>query len=89
MHSVSFQEVVSVVLTIPTNKSPILDGFLIDLFKACWSFVGGKIVELVEESHSLQYMCMGLNSTLFTLIPKVGKSKDHRRFTNLSLCNFV
>eukprot|EP00253_Pinus_taeda_P031697 PITA_31697 len=67
MRSVSYEEVVK---EMPSNKYPGPNGFTLEFFKACWSFLGPEIVDLVEDSRQRSQIWPGINATFFTLMPK-------------------
>lgn len=74
MWEISYSEVEEVVMEMPRNKSPRLDGFKIDYFHAFWKFIEPKIHAFVEKSRGTQKLWCGLSSMFIILIPKFGKS---------------
>ncbi|GAU31750.1 hypothetical protein TSUD_146380 [Trifolium subterraneum] len=55
------------------NKSPGPDGFNLNFWKACWSFVKEDVLAFFNEFHSNAHCPKALTASFLTLIPK----KDH------------
>lgn len=70
------EEVEEIVKGMKKNKAPGPDGFTAEFYQTGWKFLGQDILDVVEESQRNQKVCLGLNSTLLSLIPKIAKSKD-------------
>lgn len=51
--------------------------------------MGHDTLEVVEESHHSQKVCLSLNSTFIALIPRFSKSKDPQGFRLIALCNVI
>jgi hypothetical protein len=70
MCPITLQEVDIVFMQMKEDTTPRPDGFTIDFFHACWDILKLVILEIVEESHNLQWVLPALNVTFLTLIPK-------------------
>jgi hypothetical protein len=73
----------------PNGKSPGLDGFTVDFFKAFLDVVKYDIYGLVEDSRRSASILKSLNSTLINLIPKEYEVRTLDKFRLISLCNLV
>ena len=70
IREISLDEVEEAIRSMPNDKAPRPDGFTINFYKACWSFVKTEIWEVVEDSRCSCSILKSLNSTFLALIPK-------------------
>ena len=70
MRPVTMLDDEEVVMNMPKNKAPKLDGFTTYFFQSCWGFLGKEIQEVVEELRHLGIMYPIINVILLTLVPK-------------------
>jgi hypothetical protein len=89
LREVTLQEVEEVVLHLPKNKAPGLDGFTSEFFKAAWPFMGPDIQEVVEESQRNKKVYPALNATFITLVPKSKDADSPVGFRQIALCNVI
>lgn len=76
MRATTLEEVEETVKWMKKNKAPRPDGFTVEFYQVGWHFLGQDILGVVEESQRSEKVCLGLNSTLLSLIPKIAKSED-------------
>lgn len=57
-------------MAMPSGKAPRPDGFTIDLFKSCWSFMKYEFHALKEDSRLKKIVLVDMNSMVLTLIAK-------------------
>jgi len=89
MREVTIEEVEEVVKGLKKNKAMGPDGFMAEFYQAAWKFIGNDIVAVVEESRRNQKVCLGLNATLLSLIPKSSKSDEPQGFRSIALCTVI
>jgi ATP phosphoribosyltransferase len=64
------EEIDQVLQEMPNRKALGLDGFTMELFKACWEIFKHDIYRVVEDSRRSSSILKALNATMITLIPK-------------------
>jgi hypothetical protein len=64
------EEIDQALQEMPNGKSPGLDGFTMEFFKACWEVFKHDVYRVVEDSIRPTSILKALNSTLITLIPR-------------------
>lgn len=69
------EEIDQVVQEMPNGKAPGRDGFIVELFKACWEVVKHDIYGVVEDFICSTSILKALNSTMITLIPKENEAR--------------
>jgi len=67
------------------EKSPGLDGWMVEFFIKYFDILGTNVQEAVEESRSSGSIISSLNSTFIALIPKVDKPARFGDFRPISL----
>ena len=82
-----FDEIKDVLAMFKRDKSPSLDGWIVEFFTTFIYLVGEDLVEMIEESRKLGSVTGSLNSTFLALIPKENKPTNFRDFRPISLCN--
>lgn len=68
--NVTLEEIVFVVKVLPNNKSPGLDGFTTEFFKATWEITGVLVTSAVHEFFPTGQLLKEFNATLISLVPK-------------------
>jgi len=86
---VSLEEVEEAVRSMPNDKAPGPNGFTINFYKACWSFVKTDVWEVVEYSQRSSSILKSLNSTFLALVPKEEEANSPEKFRPISLCNVI
>jgi hypothetical protein len=69
------EEIDEVVQKMPNGKAPGPDGFIVELFKACWEVIKHDIYGVVEDSRRSTSILKALNATMITLIPKENETR--------------
>lgn len=83
------EEVSEVIEGMQNGKTPGLNGFNVDFFKACWEIIKQDILDVVEDSSKNKFVLRVLNASFITLIPKQEKAMKLDRFRPIALCNVV
>jgi len=83
------EEVEEVVRSMPNDKAPRPDGFIINFYKACRSIVKKEVWGVVEDSRRSGTILKSINSTFIALIPKVEEANQPDKFRPISLCNVI
>eukprot|EP00253_Pinus_taeda_P025340 PITA_25340 len=86
---VDLQEVEIVVHQLKAGKAPSPDGFTSNFFHHFWDLIKLEVSQVVEESRSLRWMYLGLNSTFMVLIPKEAEPSTHDKYRPIALCNII
>jgi hypothetical protein len=86
---VTLTELKDTIDQMPKDKSPGPDGWTQELFQNFFQLIGLDLLRAVEESRLTGVILGSLNSTFFTLIPKVSKPDTFNDFRPIALCNFV
>jgi hypothetical protein len=71
------------------DKSPGLDGWMIEFFLGFYDLLGVDILKVVEESRSGGFMYPSFNSTFISLIPKSDYPISMNDFRSISLYNYI
>jgi hypothetical protein len=69
------------------EKSPGLDGWTVEFYLHFFDLVGKDLLELVEDSIIHGKVIGAINSTFFTLIPKVNHTTTFGDYRPIALCN--
>nr|GEV60405.1 RNA-directed DNA polymerase, eukaryota, reverse transcriptase zinc-binding domain protein [Tanacetum cinerariifolium] len=86
---VSNEEIKGALFSIGDNKSSGPDGYSLRFFKAAWSVVGHDVCDVVKEFFVSGRILGELNSTLISLVPKVGSPAKITDYRPISFCNVV
>jgi len=65
------EEIDHVVPSLPTDKSPGLDGFNTNFIKKCWPIIKQDFYNLCHEFHSRNVYLQSLDSFYIALVPKI------------------
>lgn len=71
------------------GKTPGLDGFNVDFFKACWNIVKQDILNVVEDSRMNRTFLKVLSTSFISLIPKQDHAQTSDKFRPITLCDAV
>lgn len=74
---------------IANNKSPGIDGFPFEFFKAQWETLGLAITQAVNSFLIFGHILKEWNRKLLILIPKTNPPKEAAHLHPISLCNTV
>lgn len=89
MRATTLEEAEEIMKGMKRNKARGPDRFTVEFYQAGWHFFGQEILEVVEESHRHQKVCLGLNSTLLSLIPKSSHLETAQGFRPIALSNVI
>lgn len=84
---VTKEEVYSIIKSLPSNKSPGPDGFIVEFFKSTWDITGDLVVEAVQEFFETGQLFKELNCMLVTLVSKFPHSTKVSNYRPISCCN--
>jgi len=84
---VTTEEIKKVLDLFKRDKSPGLDGWMVEFFSHFFDLVSEDLVQVVEESRKFGNIPGCLNSTFLTLIPKENNPSSFGDFRPISLCN--
>ena len=79
------EKIHSALMEMNGDKTPILDGFTVAFWQACWDFVKEEIVDLFKEFYDQISFSKSLNTTFLVLIPKKGGAEDLGDFWPINL----
>jgi hypothetical protein len=71
------------------NKAACLDGFWIEFFQVCWSFIKNDMVELFASFHDQSMDIKRLNYGIITLLPKTKEAVRIKQFRPICLLNCI
>jgi len=83
----TFEEIDQVVASLPTDKSPGLDGFNTDFIKKGLRIIKYDFYELCHDFYDRNVCLQSLNGSYITLIPKVDGPTKVNEFRPISLLN--
>ena len=83
----STSEVYESLFSLPTDKSPGLDGFPTFFFQMFWRVLMNDVVKAVHKLFGARSILKEINSTFLVLIPKVPGANYLENFRPISLCN--
>lgn len=83
------QEVETAVQQLKAGKASGPDGFTSKLFHNFCDLIKLEVWQVVEESHTLRWMYLGLNATFIALIPKEAEPSTPDKYRPISLCNII
>ena len=89
MKEVLEEEIKETLLSFQKDKSPGLDGWILEFFLAGYDIIGPDLLHLVEETRVNGVLHLPLNSTFITLIPKKDNPKFLEDYRPISLCNIT
>lgn len=70
IQDVIMEEVKAIIHSLPSSKSPSLDGFTGEFYKAIWDIIGSQLTEAIQEFFSTGSILKDINATAITLVPK-------------------
>jgi hypothetical protein len=70
MEEISEEELKEIFHTFQKDKSPGLDGLIVEFFLWIYEVIGTDILREVEETHNEDNLHVPFNATFITLIPK-------------------
>lgn len=88
-HPFSAADVLKVVKSMPSNKSPGPDGFTKEFFIAAWDVVGADFTAAVLYFFQTNFMPRIISATALTLVPKNRNASIISDFRPIACCNFV
>lgn len=71
------------------DKSPGLDGWIVEFYLSFFDLMGNALTEVVEETRCFGIVPEALNKTYITLIPKVDKPFGFNEYKPIALCNLL
>lgn len=86
---VTSEEVFSTLKSMPRNKSPGPDGYIVEFFLSSWDIVGPLFVSVVQEFFISGQLLKQLNATALALVPKVPHPLKVIDFRPIACCNTV
>jgi hypothetical protein len=86
---VTIEELKEVVMKMPQDKSPGLDGWPQELFTFFFDIMGQGLLKVVEEARVTGRVDRAINSTFITLIHKESNPSSFLDLRPISLCNFI
>ena len=82
-------EIEHAIFSIPNTKSPGLDGYSCDFFKASWNLIGPMVCAAVKSFFATSDMPSSISSTKLVLLPKVNQPQRASNFIPISYCNVI
>jgi hypothetical protein len=89
MAKVRHEELLKNIQRFQRDKSPGLDGILIDFFLIYFYFIGSNLRRTMEHSITYRKTLKTFKSTFTSLIPKVDNPTRYEVFILISLCNTI
>eukprot|EP00253_Pinus_taeda_P017913 PITA_17913 len=86
---ISLQEVENAVNSVKASKAPGPDSFTSNFIQHFWELIKWEVWQVVEESHNMRWMYLGLNATFISLIPKSEESNTLDKYRPIALCNII
>lgn len=86
---VTHEEIKAVLFAMPSNKSPGLDGFNAEFYKATWDIIGYEFVVAIQAFFEKVFLPKGVNSTILALIPKRTDATKMKDYMLISCCNVL
>lgn len=83
----SHLEIDQVVASLPSDKSPVPDGFNTDFIKRCWNIVKHDFYDLCQAFFDEDLCLQSINGSYITLIPKIDGPTRASDFRPISLLN--
>ena len=71
------------------DKSPQLDGWMIEFLLELFELMGGDLLKVVEDTRIFGRIPASFNSTFIALIPKVDNLVSLNDFRPIPLCNCI
>ena len=87
MKPFSEKEIVDVIWSMVSDKSPGPDGFSIHFYKVCWPIIKSDLLCQVSAFQKKAKVGGGTNSTFLSINPKEINPSSFDRFHLISLCN--
>ena len=81
------EEVERVVISLPNNKSPGLDGFINEFIKGCWPLLAADFMLLCENFHRGGVCLRSINNSHIVLILKKDGPENVSDYRPISLLN--
>jgi len=85
----SLKEVEEAMAQLKDGKAPGPDGFTTNFFHEFWDLIKAEVWDLVEESRSMHWVLLALNSTFIALVPKEAASNRPEKYRPIALCNVI
>ncbi|GLT68045.1 hypothetical protein SLA2020_403080 [Shorea laevis] len=86
---VSARECKAAFLHSPNNKSPGLDGYTAEFYKAAWPIIGPLVTKAVQEFFITGKLLKQVNATIISFVPKVACPSKMTEFRPISCCNLL
>lgn len=85
----TLQEIEEAMAQLKDGKEPGLDGFTANFFHEFWDLIKYEVWNLVEESRSMHWILLALNTTFLALVPKGEEPNRLENFRPIALCNVI
>lgn len=89
MKEVTKSEIQKVLFSMPRNKSPGPDGFVVEFFKETWSILGKDFVVAIQSLFLKDFLPKGVNTTILALTPKKTEARSRKDYRPISCCNMM
>lgn len=73
----------------PSNKSPVPDGFSVEFYNAAWPVIGHDFIIAIQSFFIKGFLAKGINTTVLTLIPKKAEAKRMKDYWSISCYNVL
>lgn len=87
LEAISREEVHNIVLSLPNDKAPGIDGFPVEFFKKNWQMVVQEVTGVVLDFFSNGKLLKRISCTIVALVPKVANPNFVKEFISISCCN--
>lgn len=85
----SGEEIRKALFSIANNKSPGLNGSIVEFFKIHWTKIGPSFIEAVQSFFSSGYLLKEWNQSILVMLPKVEAPQEAAHLRSISLCNTI
>lgn len=89
MKPVLAAEIKETIFSMPANKAPGPDGYLVEFYKAAWSVIGKDVVAVVQSFFIFGFMPHNINATLLSLVPKTLDAEKLTDYRPIACCNVI
>lgn len=83
------EEVRTALFSMPANKTPGPDRFLMEFYKAAWSVVGKDVITAVQSFFMFSFFPRSTNATLLSLAPRTLSAEKMSDFRPIACCNVL